>query len=143
MQFKRTKTGMIQLLAYQGYDKEKKRAIVKLIGTFPAHRSCIDDIDSDIVKQLTSEQLDELKTWLDNNSVSMKEYANYSNAISLSGTIKSALAYASSNDNRLNEVIIDEWAKAYYEATHVLDKQLKKMGYKKTKMQTNTQNMDD
>jgi hypothetical protein len=142
MQFKQTKTGMIQLLAYQGYDKDKKRAIVKLIGTFSAYLSDIKDVDSEIVKQLTVEQIDELKSWLSDNGAKMKEHANYSNAISLNDTIKSVLAYTNSNDSRIESIITEEWAKLYYEATHALDKQLKKMGYKKTKTTTVAQDVD-
>jgi hypothetical protein len=134
---------MIQLLAYQGYDKDKKRAIVKLIGTFPAYLSDIKDVDSEIVKQLTVEQLDELKSWLSDNGAKMQECANHLNAISLSDKIKSALAYINSNDSRIESVITEEWAKRYYEATRALDKKLKKMGYKKTKITTVVQNTDD
>ena len=40
MQFKEQK-GRVQVLAYDGYDKEKRRAIVKMLGSFESKRFAV------------------------------------------------------------------------------------------------------
>ena len=58
MQFKEQK-GRVQVLAYDGYDKEKRRAIVKMLGSFDRYTY---SPSVGLLENLTDEQMMELQS---------------------------------------------------------------------------------
>ena len=58
MQFKEQK-GRVQVLAYSGYDKEKRRAIVKMLGSFDRYNY---SPSVGLLENLTDEQRMELQS---------------------------------------------------------------------------------
>ena len=61
MQFKEQK-GRVQVLAYEGYDKEKRRAIVKMLGSFDRYDY---SLSVGLLEKLTVEQKEELQSEID------------------------------------------------------------------------------
>lgn len=123
MQFKKV-GDRIQILAYVGYDKEKRRAKVQMLGSMGAYMPYIDD---DLRLKLTPEQLDEVQAYIDQK----KEKESFEND-------KLSLEYMSTSLNRHSRIIRDERfelsedkANAIFEALDEVKKALKERGFKK------------
>ena len=63
MQFRILKK-RVQVFAYSGYDKNRKRSAIKMIGSFPIASKSLDDIPFDLLEALDSAQREELHAWL-------------------------------------------------------------------------------
>ena len=68
MQFKEQK-GRVQVLAYEGYDKEKRRAIVKMVGSFDRYDY---SLSVGLLDKLTDEQKTELQSEIEKRRQSDK-----------------------------------------------------------------------
>jgi len=62
MQFKR-QGKKIQVLAYRGYDKEKRRAIIKMLGSLDAYSF---DAQVSLLNNLTDDEKIELQSYIEN-----------------------------------------------------------------------------
>ena len=100
MQFKATKNpNLVQIIAYRGYDKEKRRAITKLLGsidltTFKYDEKVLIDMSDDEKKELSdyidkerlSRAIAEINRFIDHAPITLKSIAEkvVSGEISLS-----------------------------------------------------------
>ena len=123
MQFKKV-GDRIQILAYVGYDKEKRRAKVQMVGSLRAYSPLIDD---ELRSKLNDEQLKEVQAYIDE-----KKEAD------LFESDKFALEYLPKSLNRGARLIRDERfcideknANAIFEAMDDLKKALREQGFKK------------
>ncbi len=123
MQFKKV-GDRIQILAYVGYDKEKRRAKVQMVGSLRAYSPFIDD---ELRSKLNEEQLKEVQAYIDE-----KKEAD------LFESDKFALEYLPKSLNRGARLIRDERfcidekkANAIFEAMDDLKKALREQGFKK------------
>lgn len=69
MQFKRSGR-RIQVLAYRGYDREKKRGIVKLLGSMDAYTY---EMGAGLADTLTAEEKSEVQAYIENKRKSEQE----------------------------------------------------------------------
>lgn len=123
MQFKKV-GDRIQILAYVGYDKEKRRAKVQMVGSLRAYSPFIDD---ELRSKLNEEQLKEVQAYIDE-----KKEAD------LFESDKFALEYLPKALNRGARLVRDERfcideknANAIFEAMDDLKKALREQGFKK------------
>lgn len=123
MQFKKV-GDRIQILAYVGYDKEKRRAKVQMVGSLRAYSPFIDD---ELRSKLNDEQLKEIQAYIDE-----KKEAD------LFESDKFALEYLPNSLNRGARLIRDERfcideknAHAIFAAIDELKKALREQGFKK------------
>lgn len=123
MQFKKV-GDRIQILAYVGYDKEKRRAKVQMVGSLRAYSPFIDD---ELHSKLNDEQLKEVQAYIEE-----KKEAD------LFESDKFALEYLPKSLNRGARLVRDERfcideknANAIFEAMDDLKKALREQGFKK------------
>ena len=123
MQFKEQK-GRVQVLAYDGYDKEKRRAIVKMLGSFDKYDY---SLSVGLLEKLTVEQKEELQSEIykrrqSNDKIMRQAAILYSDSrISDYADIVSSGGYD----------IPPEKADQIWEAMDLLAKSLRKAGFKK------------
>ena len=123
MQFKEQK-GRVQVLAYDGYDKEKRRAIVKMLGSFDRYTY---SPSVGLLENLTDEQRMELQSEIEKRRQSdsrkiQQDAISYSDSrIKLYADIVSSGEYD----------IPAEKAAQIWEAMELLARSLKKAGFKK------------
>ncbi len=123
MQFKEQK-GRVQVLAYDGYDKEKRRAIVKMLGSFDRYTY---SPSVGLLENLTDEQRMELQSEIEKRRQSdsrkiQQDAISYSDSrIKLYADIISSGEYD----------IPPEKADQIWEAMELLARSLKKAGFKK------------
>ena len=123
MQFKEQK-GRVQVLAYSGYDKEKRRAIVKMLGSFDRYTY---SPSVGLLENLTDEQRIELQSEIEKRRQSdsrkiQQDAISYSDSrIKLYADIVSSGEYD----------IPAEKAAQIWEAMELLARSLKKAGFKK------------
>ena len=123
MQFKEQK-GRVQVLAYSGYDKEKRRAIVKMLGSFDRYTY---SPSVGLLENLTDEQMMELQSEIEKRRQSdsrkiQQDAISYSDSrIKLYADIVSSGEYD----------IPPEKADQIWEAMELLARSLKKAGFKK------------
>ena len=123
MQFKEQK-GRVQVLAYNGYDKEKRRAIVKMLGSFDRYNY---SLSVGLLEKLTAEQKDELQSEIE------KRRQSDSRKIQ-----QDAISYSDSRIKLYADIISSgeydipvEKADQIWEAMDLLARSLKKSGFKK------------
>ena len=123
MQFKEQK-GRVQVLAYDGYDKEKRRAIVKMLGSFDRYTY---SPSVGLLENLTDEQMMELQSeiekrrQLDSRKIQQDAISYSDSRIKLYADIVSSGEYD----------IPPEKADQIWEAMELLARSLKKAGFKK------------
>ena len=123
MQFKEQK-GRVQVLAYDGYDKEKRRAIVKMLGSFDRYDY---SLSVGLLEKLTAEQKDELQSEIEKRRQS-DSHKIQQDAISYSDSrIKLYADIVSSGEFDIPA----EKADQIWEAMDLLARSLKKAGFKK------------
>jgi len=121
MQFKK-RGKKIQVLAYEGYDKEKKRAIVKSKGTIDAHTL---EPTERLLNNLTVEQKEELQSYIDSERQKSEDSKLEREIIDISKNLtKSAKAL----EKNLYE-LSDKKARKIYEAMDLLKKAMRKKGF--------------
>lgn len=125
MQFK--KAGRkIQVLAYRGYDKEKKRAIVKMLGS-------LDDYDYKptvgLIESLTDDEKKELQSYIENDKQSKEKEGRQSSV----KYIHSLIDHASDSLTNHGATLSDSEAGRLWESIDALGKALKKAGHRRPK----------
>ena len=125
MQFK--KAGRkIQVLAYRGYDKEKKRAVVKMLGS-------LDDYDykptDGLIESLTDDEKKELQSYIENDKQSKEKQRRQSSV----KYIHSHIDFASDSLTKHGATLSDSEAGRLWESIDALGKALKKSGHKPVK----------
>ena len=123
MQFKEQK-GRVQVLAYDGYDKEKRRAIVKMLGSFDRYNY---SLSVGLLEKLTVEQKDELQAEIEKRRQSDSRKIR-----------QDAISYSDSRIKLYADIISSgeydipvEKADQIWEAMDLLARSLKKSGFKK------------
>ena len=123
MQFKEQK-GRVQVLAYEGYDKEKRRAIVKMVGSFDRYDY---SLSVGLLDKLTDEQKTELRSEIERRRQSDdKRMDSYIISDSHSRINKIADIISSGEYDIPTEKADQIWA-----AMDLLARSLKKAGFKK------------
>lgn len=123
MQFKQVGR-RIQVLAYRGYDREKKRAVVKLLGSFSRY---LPEIDSDLDAALDDAERAEVQSYIEKirQSSDLNE-RQYQVKYAASGIARAA------DSLKLDEIqCTEEQAAAMFEAMATLSRALKKRGFKR------------
>lgn len=125
MQFKENGR-RIDILAYSGYDKEKKRSVVKRLGSID--RFTYKPITEGLLECMTVEQKDELQSYIDNKLHEDKKRRLQSEVNYLSQSIKNA-ADGVNNDACITQDQVD----AIFDAFDVLKKAMRKQGFTRTR----------
>lgn len=120
MQF-RTQGNRIQVLAYRGYDREKGRASVKLLGSMTKFGS---DLSEGLAASLSEKESQELQSYIDNIRQSHDEVLATVHAQNLANHIAGVARSLSNSD--LDIVVDQTYADAVYEAVDALTKALRK-----------------
>jgi hypothetical protein len=126
MQFTRA-GNRIQVRAYRGYNKEKKRSDVKLLGSLEAYTYEPSD---DLLSNMTDDEKKELQSYIE------KERLSYKKTMFLTHTKYAASQLVEiANALRSQEFSPgEEWAAEMFDAMSVLTKALAKRGYKRGKL---------
>jgi hypothetical protein len=127
MQFKPV-GNRIQLVAYRGYDKEKRRAIVKVLGSMDAYTL---DVPKDLLDVLSEDEKAEVVSYIaDTKAKNQKR----NNALSVK--------YVGSSLTRVADLVLDgvedyeldeQWGIEVWAALEKMQKALKKAGYARPK----------
>lgn len=123
MQFKEQK-GRVQVLVYDGYDKEKRRAIVKMLGSFDRHDY---SLSVGLLGKLTVEQKKELQSEIDRRRQSHDKAMRQGAILYSDSRIKEYADIVSSGEYDIPA----EKADQIWEAMDVLSKALKKAKFAK------------
>ena len=123
MQFKEQK-GRVQVLAYDGYDKEKRRAIVKMLGSFDKYDY---SLSVGLLEKLTVEQKEELQSEIDKRRQSNDKLMRQAAILYSDSRISDYADIVSSGEYD----IPPEKAGQIWEAMDLLAKSLRKAGFKK------------
>lgn len=123
MQFKEQKN-KVQVLAYEGYDKEKRRAIVKMLGSFDRYDY---SLSVGLLERLTVEQKKELQSEIERRRQSDDKRMD-SYIISDSHSRINKIADIISSGEYDSQAIM---ADKIWEAMDLLARSLKRAGFKK------------
>ena len=123
MQFKEQK-GKVQVLVYSGYDKEKRRAIVKMVGSFDRYDY---SLSVGLLDRLTVEQKEELQSEIERRRQSHDKSMRQASILYSDSRIKEYADIVSSGEYD----IPPEKADQIWEAMDLLAKSLRKAGFKK------------
>lgn len=126
MQFKRGGR-RIQVLAYRGYDREKRRAIVKLLGSMDAYTY---EMSAALANTLTAEEKSEVQAYIENKRKSEQESHQRYVAQTLAERMNDV---AESIDTEMFKGS-DDWAVGVWAALERLKKSLRKAGYAKPQL---------
>jgi hypothetical protein len=125
MQF-RPQGKRIQVLAYRGYDKEKKRASVKLLGSFGKYDY---DMSDGLIDSLTDDEKTELQSHIDSIRQSDDALVRRSNVRRIASHIKSVSD--SLADPEYASLMTADHAGEVYASVMALTKALRKLGFKR------------
>lgn len=123
MQFKMV-GNIIQVHRYEGYDKIKKRAIVKMVGSMSRHIFTPSD---GLIDKLTDEEKTELQSYIEKERQSYNKDSRQSSINFGDSHIKRITHSLSYEDT----TITLQQADAIWDSIAVLQKALKKRGFKK------------
>ena len=123
MQFKEQK-GRVQVLAYDGYDKEKRRAIVKMLGSFDRHDY---SLSVGLLEKLTVEQKEELQSEIERRRQSLDKSLRHASLLCSDSRISEYADIVSSGEYDIRPELADQ----IWEAMDLLARSLKKAGFKK------------
>jgi hypothetical protein len=123
MQFKRVGK-RIQVLAYRGYDNEKRRAVVKMVGSFDAYTY---EIPAELLNGLSDEEKTELHNYIDGlKQQSSKQYEDILVSRFSRDVVKIA-GLILDEDRHLNQ----QWGDEVWAALETMQKSLRKAGLKR------------
>ena len=125
MQF-RQQGNRIQVLAYRGYNKEKKRAEVKLLGSFGRYNY---DMSDGLMSALTDSEKSELQSHITTLRQEHDKSMRHIYVRTIASSIKSVSD--SLSDEECASLITAESASATYEAIDLLTKKLRKLGFRR------------
>ena len=125
MQFREAK-GRIQVLAYTGYDKEKRRSVVQLLGSMDKYDLKPTDT---LLERMTDEQKKELQSYIEKERQSREKLSLQSGATFIDSYIKKA------TDSLTKEVFVPDaaWADQVYAAVDELTRAMRKTGFPRPK----------
>ena len=123
MQFKR-QGRRVQVLAYRGYDKEKRRAIVKMMGSIDVYSYEPSD---GLVENLTDEEKTELQSYIETERQAAEKRTRQYFANSAASRIKEVADTIQGGDFEPSEA----WAADTWAAIEALTKAMRKAGYPK------------
>jgi len=125
MQFREAK-GRIQVLAYRGYDKEKRRSVVQLLGSIDKYDLKPTDT---LLERMTDEQKQELQSYIKNERQSRDEASKRGAARYLHSQIKTVA------DSLTTGVYEPDaaWADQVYQAIDELTAKMRKAGFRRPK----------
>ena len=123
MQFKR-QGRRVQVLAYRGYDKEKRRAIVKMMGSIDVYSYEPSD---GLIENLTDEEKTELQSYIETERQSAEKRSRQYSAKSAASRIKEVADTIKAGDFEPSEA----WAADTWAAIEALTKAMRKAGYPK------------
>lgn len=121
MQFKR-QGRRVQVLAYRGYDKEKRRAIVKMMGSIDVYSYEPSD---GLIENLTDEEKTELQSYIETERQSAEKRIRQYSAKSAASRIKEVADTIQGGDFEPSEA----WAADTWAAIEALTKAMRKAGY--------------
>lgn len=123
MQFKR-QGRRVQVLAYRGYDKEKRRAIVKMMGSIDVYSY---ELSGGLVENLTDEERIELQSYIETERQAEEKRIRLYSAKSAASRIKEVADTIQGGDFEPSEA----WAADTWAAIEALTKVMRKAGYPK------------
>ncbi len=123
MQFKR-QGRRVQVLAYRGYDKEKRRAIVKMMGSIDVYSYEPSD---GLIENLTDEEKTELQSYIETERQAAKKRSRQYSAKSAASRIKEVADTIRGGDFEPPEA----WAADTWAAIEALTKAMRKAGFAK------------
>lgn len=125
MQFREAK-GRIQVLAYAGYDKEKRRSVVQLLGSMDKYT--LEPTDQ-LLERMTAKQKEELQEYIKKETQARDTDRLQSAARYVDSTIQRA------TDSLTQEVFVPDeaWAARVYAAIDELAKAMRKAGHPRPK----------
>ena len=123
MQFKEQK-GRVQVLAYEGYDKEKRRAIVKMLGSFDRYDY---SLSVGLLEKLTVEQKTELQSEIERRRQSDDKRMDSYIISDSHSRINKIADIVSSGEYDSQAIMADK----IWEAMDLLARSLKKAGFTK------------
>jgi len=125
MQFREAK-GRIQVLAYRGYDKEKRRSVVQLLGSIDKYDLKPTDT---LLERMTDEQKQELQSYIKNERQSRDEASKRGAARYLHSQIKTVA------DSLTTGVYEPDaaWADQVYRAIDELTRTMRRAGFPRPK----------
>lgn len=143
MQFRKV-GGKIQVVEYAGYDKEKKRSVVKMVGTLDRYSLRITD---ELKSKLTAEQEKEIQQYIETETQRKQRETDSAYINICDSQIRKmadciTVAHTDSDnkeesDRRASErVIVKQKAEAIWEALEQIQKALKKAGHPRPKKET-------
>ncbi|HHF8101274.1 TPA: hypothetical protein ACPT4U_005318 [Escherichia coli] len=128
MQFKR-QGRRVQVLAYRGYDKEKRRAIVKMMGSIDVYSFEPSD---GLIENLTDEEKTELQSYIETERQAAEKRTRQYFANSAASRIKEVADTIQGGDFEPSEA----WAADTWAAIEALTKVMRKAGYPKPRKAT-------
>jgi len=123
MQFKR-QGRRVQVLAYRGYNKEKHRAIVKMMGSYDVYSYKPSD---GLINSLTDDEKKELQSHIEKERQEAEKRNRQYYAKSAASQIKEVADMIQGDDFEPSEA----WAADTWAAIETLTKALRKAGYNK------------
>lgn len=125
MQF-RKQGHRVQVLAYRGYDKEKKRAQVKLVGSFSPYSL---DMSGELMESLTDDEKSELQSHIS----TIRQSHDSTMRLHKARTVASEIAGVADSleDPACSALVTRESATATYDAIDALTKRLRKLGFRR------------
>ena len=120
MQFKR-QGRRVQVLAYRGYDKEKRRAIVKMMGSIDVYSYEPSD---GLIENLTDEEKKELQSYIETERQAAEKRNRQYSAKSAASRIKEVADTIRAGDFEPSEA----WAADTWAAIEALTKAMRKAG---------------
>jgi hypothetical protein len=136
MQFKKI-GGRVQVLAYRGYDKEKRRSVVQLLGTMNAYTF---EPSVGLLEKLTDDEKTELQSYKEKiRQQEQKQYDSHS-VLHIDSRIDIVSKLLETPENySLNQ----QWGDGVWLALDKLQKALKKAGHQKPKKAPKPKPQDD
>lgn len=125
MQFKKV-GGKIQVLAYRGYNTEKKRAIIKLLGSMSAYTFTPTD---GLLDSMTVEEREELQSYIQTERQAVEKKSRHDAAKPAALRINMAADAIRAGDFEPDEA----WAAKVWSAMDELGKALRRAGHPKPK----------
>lgn len=126
MQFKKV-GGRIQVLAYRGYDKEKRRSKIQLLGTMNAYTL---EPSSGLLDNLTDEEKKELQSYQEKTRQQEKKQYDSSSILYIASHIERVSTLLETPENY---PVTEQWGDGVWFALEKLQKALKKAGHPKPK----------
>ena len=123
MQFKKS-GNRIQVLAYRGYDNGKRRAVVKMLGSF---HSQTYEIPTELLDNLSDDERIELKDYID----SLKQLSNQQCEQILVAHLSRDMVKVAVLILDENSKVSEQWGHDMWTALETMQKSLRKAGFKR------------